>query len=708
MKRFLLSAIAIIAMTLCSFAQSIVCTDNACTPITDQTFSNTSVPYYCPQSLTFEQGQAVDVCITIMCPETTNVTAYGLPATAQIESLTITGFSNLPEGLSYCVSRVDLDPTTNVYATIHITGTAPSENGDFDLELSGVFTGTASAMGMNVPLTNQSVSFATGIVLTIGEGTDVPEPSEIVCNDPCPAVTNQPMSQTTIPYYAPEELTYNVNEAVDVCITIQCPANTNVEYMGMQAAATITSLTITGFANLPEGLSYCVSRVDMDPTTNNFATLHLTGTPTTAGEYNLNLSCNVTGTANVFGSDMPLNNQAITFPTGIVVTIEEQTSNPVVANFTSNPEATQLLGGSAIYITAGETITYTNTSENATSIAWTFEGGNPATSTESTVTVTYATAGNYTTTLTAYGENNTESTKTVGVNVSEPQPQNEVVANFTSNPEATQLLGGSAIYITIGETITYTNTSENATSIEWTFEGGNPSTSENNTVEVTYWSAGNYTTTLTAYGENNTESTKTVGVNVSAVPTPVFNVDFTADITTIETGETVHFTNNTTVTLNDEPYTGTVHYQWLFNANYLLRSDATSTEENPSYTYETAGVYTVALAASDEEIIIAEIGGGWYPVKIKEDYIIVTDPVSVGENAISEISVYPNPTSSVINIAAKGMQNITIIDMTGRVVMSKDVNSNFETISAEGFAKANYMVRIATTDGVVVKNIVIE
>ena len=88
--------------------------------------------------------------------------------------------------------------------------------------------------------------------------------------------------------------------------------------------------------------------------------------------------------------------------------------------------------------------------------------------------------------------------------------------------------------------------------------------------------------------------------------------------------------------------------------------------------------------------------------------ITVTDPVSVEENAISEISVYPNPTSSVINIAAEGMQNITIIDMTGRVVMCKDVNSNFETIDAEGFAKANYMVRIATADGVVVKNVIVE
>lgn len=701
MKRFLLSAIAIIAMTLCSFAQSIVCTDNACTPITDQTFSNTSVPYYCPQSLTFEQGQAVDVCITIMCPETTNVTAYGLPATAQIQSLTITGFSNLPEGLSYCVSRVDLDPTTNVYATIHITGTAPSENGDFDLELSGVFTGTASAMGMSMPLTNQSVSFATGIVLTIGEGTDVPEPSEIVCDDPCPAVTNQPMSQTTIPYYAPEELTYNVNEAVDVCITIQCPANTNVEYMGMQAAATITSLTITGFANLPEGLSYCVSRTEMDPTTNNFATLHLTGTPTTAGEYNLNLSCNVTGTANVFGSDMPLNNQAITFPTGIVVTIEEETSEFIEAHFTANPEIHDNYGDMGfVSIYQGESITFTNASTNAHHIVWTFTGGDIETSTENVVTVTYAEVGSFSTTLTAYNADESESsTKTVTIGVT-PQPQNEVVANFTTNPEATQLLGGSAIYINVGETITYTNTSENATSIAWTFEGGNPATSTENTVTVTYTTAGNYTTTLTAYGANNEQNTKTVGVNVSE-PQPQDEVvaDFTTDPEAIDgtiiigEGETITFTNTST---------NAHHIVWTFpEGNPESSNENVVTVQYLDDLNHTADYTTTAtLTAYNEDE--SESDTKTIPIYV----IVIYD--NVDESPISEINVYPNPTSSVINISAEGMQNITIIDMTGRVVMSKDVNSNFETISAEGFAKANYMVRIATNDGVAVKNIVVE
>ncbi|MBO7132949.1 MAG: PKD domain-containing protein [Bacteroidales bacterium] len=691
MKRFLLSAIAIFAMSMCTFAQSIVCTDNACTPITDQTFSNTSVPYYCPQSLTFEQGQAVDVCITIMCPETTNVTAYGFPATAQIQSLTITGFSNLPEGLSYCVSRVDLDPTTNVYATIHITGTAPSTNEDYDLELSGIFTGTASAFSQTIPLENENVTFATGIVLTIGEGQSLP--SEIVCDDPCPAVTNQPMSQTTIPYYAPEELTYNVNEAVDVCITIQCPANTNVEYMGMQAAATITSMTITGFSNLPDGLSYCVSRVDMDPTTNNYATLHLTGTPTTANEYDLNISCNVTGTANVMGNNVPLNNQAVTFPTGIVVTIEEETSNSVVANFTTNPEATQLLGGSTVYITAGQTITYTNTSENATSIAWTFEGGNPATSTENTVTVTYATAGVYTTTLVAYGENDTQNTKTIGVNVSEPST--ELAAALSTTPAAEE----GVVNITVGGAITFTDESQNADSIAWTFEGGNLETSSESSVEVTYATAGTYTARLVAFAEDRElTDTATVSIIVSEEPVaPEVTASFTTNPEPTQYNDYIFIEINAgeTITYNNTSQNA-ASIAWTFEGG----NPATSTENIVTVTYVEGGVFSTALTAYNEDQ--SESNTKTITVYVAE----IID--NVDESAISEINVYPNPTSSVINIAAEGMQNITIMDMAGRVVMSKDVNSNFETIDAEGFSKANYMVRIATTDGVVVKNIVVE
>jgi len=695
MKRFLLLTVAILAMSLCSFAQNIVCTDNACTPITNQTFSSTTVPYYCADELTFAQGAAVDVCITIKCPSTTNVDVevpyFGsVNADATIESLIIADFPNLPEGLSYCVSRVDMNPTTNVYATIHITGTAPNENGDYNLQLSGYFTGTITSP-MSYTLNNQAVTFATGIVLTIGEGNDTPEPSEIVCDDPCPAVTNQPMSQTTIPYYAPEELTYNVNEAVDVCITIQCPATTSVDYntgvQDVQVEATITSLTITGFSNLPDGLSYCVSRTEMDPTTNNFATIHLTGTTTTAGEFDLNISCEVTGSANLMGNPLALNNRALTFPTGIVVTIEEQNSNPVVANFTSNPEATQLFGGSSISITVGQTITYTNTSENATSISWSFEGGNPATSTDNTVTVTYSTAGDYTTTLTAYGANNEESTKTVGVKVSEPST--EPSAAFTTNPVAEE----DVVNITVGGAITFTNESQNAHSIAWTFEGGNPATSTDNTVTVTYSTAGTYTARLVAFAEDiNVTDTATVSIIVSEEP---IATEIIADFTTnpVATNDTISIDKNGTVVFTNNS-TNAHSIAWTFEGG----NPAASTDNTVTVTYATAGTYTAKLVAYAEDINVTDTA----------TVTIAVGTTDIDETEIREINVYPNPTSSIINIAAEGMQNITIIDMTGRVVMSKDVNSNFETINAEGFAKANYMVKIATADGVVVKNIVVE
>ena len=281
------------------------------------------------------------------------------------------------------------------------------------------------------------------------------------------------------------------------------------------------------------------------------------------------------------------------------ITVEED-ELAVIADFTTTPEATtSILGGASVNIMVGESIVYTSAcNENTTSIEWTFQGGDPATSTDDQVTVTYAAAGSYTTTLVAYGEGGRQSTKTLNVNVSEPT----VEASFTTDPAYTNLIIYQMLSVETGTTVTYTSTCNSYTDhIAWTFEGGDPTTSTEDVVAVTYTTAGSFTTTLIAY---NTDESQT-----------------------------------DTVTLS----------------------------------------------------------------------VTVTDSgVAVDENAISEISVYPNPTSSIINIAAEGMQNITIVDMAGRVVMSKDVNSNFETISAEGFAKANYMVRIATADGVVVKNIVVE
>ena len=633
-----------------------------------------------------------------------------------------------------------------------------------------------------------------------------------VCSDACaPHANAADYSTGVIPTYPTTFPVLVVGQEVDQCVSIQIPSEINggaINSALNNVTITVNSITANELVNLPDGLTACISENPM--AANGTYTLRITGSPTqeAVGNHELKLKANIDGESSSWLVSMTVVNgylNGMGAATNITITVVEEGQEAApIANITSDPATST--GGltdwtQAIRIAQGETVSYTSSSSNTDHVAWTFDGGSPATSTANTATVTYANTGTFTTTLVAYSESgDLRDTATVSVVVSEApvvfnvdfaadnttvlvgqtvnftnnvtatqngQPYTgeifyswsfdadggtagmlatsseanpsysyttagvysvklavatsqigiymttdtlvkhayitvqeddlAVIADFTTTPEATSsILTGASVNIMVGESIVYTSAcNENTTSIEWTFQGGDPATSTDDQVTVTYAAAGSYTTTLVAHGEGDRQSTKTLTVNVSE---PTVEASFTTDpaytnliiyqMLSVETGTTVTYTS----TCNS--YTD--HIAWTFEGG----NPTASTEDVVAVTYTTAGSFTTTLIAYNTDESQTDT------VTLS---VTVTDSgVAVDENAISEISVYPNPTSSIINIAAEGMQNITIIDMAGRVVMSKDVNSNFETISAEGFAKANYMVRIATADGVVVKNIVVE
>lgn len=634
MKKFLLSAIAIFAMSLCSFAQISVC-DNPCPPATDG-FSTGVVPYSPTTFPTMYVGQYVEQCITIQCPES----ALG----ATVDSIWFKNFIGVPNGLDFCISDTMIDALQ--YCTVNFSGT-PTVAGDFALKMRAHIYGSGfllSAANLAVDTEN---GYSTGITLTVHEA------GTIVANFSTNPATSTDMT------------------SLDFTQAVRINEGGTVEYTNQSSGAHHIAWTFEGGAPATS-------------TENN-----VTVTYATAGTY--------TSTLVAYNEDETVRDTAT-----VTVKVSVDPATVLTASFTTDPAATGFLTQS-VTIEQGQTVAYTNTSSNAHHIAWSFPGGDPATSTNDEVTVTYNTVGSFTTQLIAYNEGETDSdtaTLTITVNAS---AENAVTADFTTNPEATDL-GGYLSYISINqyETITFTNaSSENTHHIAWSFEGGSPATSTENTVEVTYNETPSglyFTATLTAYNEDETISnSKSVYIRVASVDPDAVEASFTTDpaytdmyimqMLTIETGTTVTYTS----TCNNN----TDHIAWTFEGG----NPGTSTENNVAVTYATAGSYTTTLVAYNLDETRTDT------VTLS---VTVTDPVAVEENAISEISIYPNPTSSIINIAAEGMQNITIIDMTGRVVMSKDVNSNFETISAEGFAKANYMVRITTADGVVVKNIIVE
>ena len=84
-----------------------------------------------------------------------------------------------------------------------------------------------------------------------------------------------------------------------------------------------------------------------------------------------------------------------------------------------------------------------------------------------------------------------------------------------------------------------------------------------------------------------------------------------------------------------------------------------------------------------------------------------TTVVSVEENQIDNSSIYPNPVSDNLNIAVEGMKRITLTNAIGQVVLDRTADSDNEIVDMSQYESGVYMVRITTTDGVVVKRITI-
>ncbi len=264
-----------------------------------------------------------------------------------------------------------------------------------------------------------------------------------------------------------------------------------------------------------------------------------------------------------------------------------QSPGTVVANFAATP-----LSGPAPL-----TVTFTNSSTNASGYLWTF--GDGATSTEVNPIHSYAQAGVYTVTLTATGPGGSQTlTRTHYITVFEP-----VIASFSATP-----LSGTAPL-----TVTFSNSSTGATDYLWDFGTGATLTVINPT--YTYAQPGVYTVTLIASDGVVTDTlTRT---NYITVYEPVV-ADFVAVPLTGTVPLTVTFTNSSA---------GATDFLWDFG-------DGTpgSTAINPTHSYTQAAVYTVTLTAT---------GPSGSHTLTRTNYITVTEPVVAAFSATPLTGIAP-------------------------------------------------------------------
>lgn len=87
--------------------------------------------------------------------------------------------------------------------------------------------------------------------------------------------------------------------------------------------------------------------------------------------------------------------------------------------------------------------------------------------------------------------------------------------------------------------------------------------------------------------------------------------------------------------------------------------------------------------------------------------IIGTEDVASVEYDKPSVEVYPNPANNKLNIDAKSMTNIILINTLGQVILDRPVDGDNDIIDVSQYKTGVYMLRVVTKNGVDVKRIVI-
>ena len=234
------------------------------------------------------------------------------------------------------------------------------------------------------------------------------------------------------------------------------------------------------------------------------------------------------------------------------------------------------------------------------------------------VNITGSGAGVFNVTYTTNGA--CPDTSTVSININNctlPQP----IANFSASQ--TNICEGNCINFIDLSTSSATG---GITAWSWTFNGGTPSTSnQQNPTNVCFAAAGTYTISLTVTDANGSDdSTMTAYITVTNCTTPT--AGFSISDNEICAGECIDFTDMSTAATS---------WLWTFNGG----SPSTSTDQNPTnICFGTDGVYSIELIASN----------------------------SFGSDTITDtVTVHPTPIVNAGSNVTITLGNNTILNATG-------------------------------------------
>lgn len=113
-----------------------------------------------------------------------------------------------------------------------------------------------------------------------------------------------------------------------------------------------------------------------------------------------------------------------------------------------------------------------------------------------------------------------------------------------------------------------------------------------------------------------------------------------------------------------------------------------------------ANTYYVATAAAPAPVAASS--------KIMVGATLV--PVITGVDDVLEnrTAIYPNPSTGVFNIVIEGSCIVNVVDITGRTILTQQINSDNKTIDLSSFGKGVYLVKLFSGNDIAVSKVIVE
>lgn len=188
---------------------------------------------------------------------------------------------------------------------------------------------------------------------------------------------------------------------------------------------------------------------------------------------------------------------------------------------------------------------------------------------------------------------------------------------------------------------------------------------------------------------NNSNPSTLAGRNNTCSSASLPTVDFVANQTNVQAGQTVTFTDLTT----NNPFAWT----WQISpSTYSFTGGTTANSQNPQVVFNAQGSYNVTLTAGNT---------AGYELKVKTAYIQVTGNISVpnAEDNVSDVRFFPNPATDFIQFEADwniaGRLYVQILDAAGRLLQAAMLSRETPGLTLNFGTEGVYIVKVVAENG---------